>query len=243
MALGGGAHAATIPFTDTFDSDPVGSAPPAGFTVGGGAIYSIVEQTSGDNALLGSVSGANSGSMAVSLTNAVGNPITLSTDAKLVSLASGTSPSANFGLGLFGSSANFSDTTTASQYRLLLTTVSGTVGGLSLVKTGTTLSGTNGGSLLSVAPNTDYTIAVTVTPVGGSLVFHATASDGTNTRTLDVTDATPLSGTFFGYRTATAGTGTNEAVQYDNFSVTLAPEPGALGVVAAGMMMLGRRRR
>jgi hypothetical protein len=236
------AHAALAPFTSNFDSDTVGSTSPTGFTAGGTAIYSIVQQSPGDNALQAS-SAVNSGSEAVSLTNIASNILTLSTDATLTTLTAGsTNPAANFGFGLFGDSANFS---TGSQYRLLLTTVGGTPGTLSFVRSGTNQTSTISGTPLSVAAGTNYNISVTATPVGSNLVFHATATDGTNTTFADYTDTSPLAGTWFGYRTATAASGTSETVQYDNFSATTTvPEPASIGTLgaAAGLLLMRRRR-
>jgi hypothetical protein len=217
------ARAALVPFTDNFNGDTVGSTTPTGFTAGGAAIYSIVQQSPGDNALQGAPTGAASGSEGISFTNIAGMILSLSTDARLTALTAGTSPSANFGFGLFGQSANFSSST---EYRLLLTTA---------------VSGTP----VSVAVGTNYTINVTATPVGNIMAFHATASDGTNTTVADYIDPSALTGTFFGYRTATAGTGTVETVEYDNFTATATtPEPGSIGLLGgvAGMLLMRRRR-
>jgi hypothetical protein len=233
------AGAATIPFTDNFDADTIGATTIPGWTAGGSSIYSIVEQTPGDNALQGA-SAINSGSQGISFTNAVGNAITLSTDARLTNLVSGgAGASANFGFGLFGDTANFSSGT---QYRLLLGTI-GNAGTLFVVKNGVNQTSVITGQALTIATGTDYTITATVTPVASTLVFHATATDGTKTTILDFTDATPLTGTFFGYRTATAATGTTETVQYDNFSIALAPEPASLSLVGVAGLVLVRRRR
>jgi hypothetical protein len=234
------AHAALAPFNANFDSDTVGSTTPTGFTAGGAAIYSIVQQSPGDNALQ-AVSSVSSGSEGVSLTNIAGNILTLSTDATLTSLTAGsTGPAANFGFGMFGSSSNFS---AGTEYRVLLTTI-GTSGVLSFVRNGTNQTTTPTGTPVSVAPGTNYNINVTATPVGSTLVFHATATDGTNTTVTDYIDSSPLTGTWFGYRTATAGSGTSETVQYDNFSATTTvPEPGTIGLLSAGAGLLLMRRR
>jgi len=246
MGWPGAASAAVMPFSYNFDADTVGATTIPNFTAGGAAIYSIAEQSPGDNALQ-AISNTNSGSEGVSLTNASGNAITLSTDARLVNLVTGASgAAANFGFGLFGNSANFS---AGTEYRLLLGTI-GNVGTLFIVRNGTNATtGVVSGAPVTIANGTDYTLTATVTPttVGGNaaLAFHATATDGTHTTVYDYTDASPLTGTFFGYRTATAATGTSETVQYDNFSATLAPEPGSLALIAlaAGALLPNRRRR
>jgi hypothetical protein len=245
MGWTGAASAAVMPFSDNFDADTVGATTIPNFTSGGAAIYSIVEQSPGDNALQ-AVSSVSSGSQGISLTNASGNPITLSTDARLVNLVNGgAGAAANFGFGLFGNSANFS---AGTEYRLLLNTI-GNAGTLFIVRNGTNATtGVVSGSPVTVANGTDYSLTATVTPTtvagNAALAFHATATDGTHTSVYDYTDASPLTGTFFGYRTATAATGTSETVQYDNFSATLAPEPGSLALIAfAGVLLPARRRR
>jgi hypothetical protein len=242
FAVATSAGAATIPFTDNFDADPLGTSPPTGFTAGGATTYSVVQQSGADNAAQ-AASSANSGSIGVSLTNVTDNALTLSTDARLTALTSGTSPAANFGFGLFGQSANFSANT---EYRVLFTTI-GTNGTIGIVRNGTNVTGTTSGQAVPIAVGTDYTLTVTATPqANGSLAFHATGTDGTKTTIFDYTDPTPLTGTFFGYRTATNGAGTTETVQYDNFSVTgtPVPEPAGLGLAAlAGATALTRCRR
>jgi len=238
------ASAAVMPFSDNFDADTVGATTIPNFTSGGAAIYSIVEQTPGDNALQ-AVSSVSSGSQGISFSNASGNPITLSTDARLVNLVSGgTGAAANFGFGLFGTSANFS---AGTEYRLLLGTI-GNTGTFFIVRNGTNATtGVVSGTPVTIANGTDYTLTTTVTPttVSGNpaLAFHATATDGTHTTVYDYTDTSPLTGTFFGYRTATATTGTSETVQYDNFSATLAPEPASLALIALAAVLPMRRRR
>jgi hypothetical protein len=244
VGCAGLAGAAVMPFSDNFNADTVGATTIPNFTGGGAAIYSIVEQTPGDNALQ-AVSSVSSGSEGISFSNASGNPITLSTDARLVNIAGGTGASANFGFGLFGDTANFS---AGTQYRLLLGTI-GNTGTLFLVRNGTniTTGAVVSGTPVTIANGTDYTLTATVTPttVSGNpaLAFHATATDGTNTTVYDYTDTSPLTGTFFGYRTATATTGTTETLQYDNFSATLAPEPASLALIALAAVLPMRRRR
>jgi hypothetical protein len=236
----GAAGAAVMPFSDNFDADTVGATTIPNFTTGGTAIYSIVQQSGADNALQGA-SNTNSGSEAISFSNAAGNPVTLTSDARLTGLVNGgTGAAANFGFGLFGGTADFS---TGSQYRVLLGTI-GTVGTLSIVRNGTNVTGTISGSALTIAAGTDYTLSVTATPsANNTLAFHATASDGTRTTVFDYIDSAPLTGTFFGYRTATAAAGTSETVQYDNFSATLTPEPASLALIGLGGLALLRRRR
>jgi hypothetical protein len=246
VACAGLASAAVMPFSDNFDADTVGATTVPNFTSGGAAIYSIVQQSPGDNALQ-AVSSVSSGSEGISLANASGNPITLSTDARLVNLVSGgAGAAANLGFGLYGSSANFS---AGTEYRLLLGTI-GNTGTFFIVRNGTNATtGVVSGTPVTIANGTDYTLTATVTPttVGGNaaLAFHATATDGTHTTVYDYTDTSPLTGTFFGYRTATATTGTTETVQYDNFSATLAPEPASLALLAfaAAAVLPARRRR
>jgi hypothetical protein len=82
LALAGSANAATIPFTDNFDSDALGTTPPTGFTAGGATTYSVVQQSGADHAAQ-AASVANSGSIGVSLTNVTNNALTISTDARL----------------------------------------------------------------------------------------------------------------------------------------------------------------
>lgn len=234
------APAATIPFSSNFDSDTVGATSATGFTGGGSSIYTIVQQAVGDNALQ-AASSVNSGSQGVSLTNAAGNPVSLTSDVRLVSLVNGgTGAAANFGFGMYGDTANFSS---GSQYRILVNTLGTGAGKPFLVRNGTNVTTSDTGTAVAIANGSDYTLTATATPVGGTLVLSASVTDGTNTYTINYTDSSPLTGTFFGYRTATAGTGTSETVQYDNFAATFVPEPGTLGVVALASLFLTRRFR
>ena len=71
----------------------------------------------------------------------------------------------------------------------------------------------------------------------------ATSTFTTGTNVLSP-DATPRTGNFFGLYTSTSGSVT-EVTNFDNFSVTVVPEPSALALGLAGLIGLAgfRRRR
>jgi len=103
--------------------------------------------------------------------------------------------------------------------------------------------------------NTDYTVSVVSTPFSfsmsetytltlkgwytglGTLNMEFTLTDpNLATAVITATDPTPLIGTNFGFRTRTGSsvTATNTVTQFDNFSISVVPEPSAIVLLSMG---------
>lgn len=242
----------TADYFENFNSYATGNTAVTNFTETNTSAYTIVQGSVGDNQYRGtfsSSSGGASGSAAVEVTNVVGTSFRVRTNMTLAALTSASGATTNMGLGLFGTVADFSNTSSPnSQYRLLYTTFGSNAGKLTLTRGSATtgLTGTlSSASTLAVEVGKLLTLTADISYSGSTLNIAGTLTDGTNTITINGQDASPLTGQFFGYRTAINSTGgaVSESADYDNFEITI-PEPGSLGLlVACGVVSLCRRRR
>lgn len=109
------------------------------------------------------------------------------------------------------------------------------------VFTGTTLTGTPIGNLISAET---YTMTLTGTYVGTTLTLALSINDGTNTATLTGAAAgTAKTGTYFGYRDRVNTAGETGTIAFDSLNVSI-PEPTSS--LALGLSLIGavfRRRR
>jgi len=94
----------------------------------------------------------------------------------------------------------------------------------------------------SFSTSETYTLAVDVTYGVSDITIDATlTSTGGDNATLSATDATPLTGQHCGFETWSSNN-----VDFDDFSITVIPEPSAFLLAALGLLGLlawGRRRR
>lgn len=242
----------TADYFENFNSYATGNTAVNNFSETNTAAYTIVQGSVGDNQYRGvftSTSGGASGSAAVEVTNVVGASFRVRTDMTLAALTSASGATTNLGMGLFGTVADFSNTTSPnSQYRLLYTTFGSNAGKLTLTRGSATtgLTGTlSSTGTLAVEVGKLLTLTADVSYSGSTLNIAGTLTDGITTITINAQDASPLTGQFFGYRTAINSTGgtVSETADYDNFEITI-PEPGSVGLLlACGLVSLSRRRR
>jgi hypothetical protein len=262
LATAHAASAATLPYSNNFDSATLGTTLPSDFIESVGAAGSVANYniitSGGGRALQANLSASNNStttgtaanvSAAVQFPGAAGSDFVVSTDFVLdnFNTAAGAS-TLNFGLAAAGSVANFSS---GNQYRLIYTVFGGNSSRLAISENGTIRATSTG----TIAPTAGFSGTMTLTGVysGGALDLTGTLVSGPTTLTVSFQDTTtPFTGEYFGYRTAlnallgstqTGPLTASQDVTYDNFSVAV-PEPTT--AAAGGLMMLGllaRRRR
>ena len=251
LLVAASASAATAPFSESFETYVVGDFPVGEFTENNSSIYTIVADAIGADqnyqALVTSASGGVNGSAAVAFPGLAGSNFTVSTRFRIDSFTTASTSTLNLGLGVLGTSADFS---TGSQYRILFTVSSasaGEPGTINIQENGTTFASQVRGSSIGVVLDTEYLLSLTGTYTGGTIALSATATrlDTMASTTTTVTDATPPSGQFFGYRTAVNAVGgsVSEDIEYDNFSVVPEPASAMLGCLGMSLAFASRRRR
>ena len=248
-------HAATVPFSESFDSYGTGNVTAGEFIESNTAIYTIVEDAllAGDNnfqAILsatGTTGTPANASAAVAIPGLAGNNFMLSTKFRIDSFTTASTSTLNLGFGVLGSDPNFSSGT---QYRVLFTVSSasaGEPGTINIQENSTTFASQVRGSSIGVVLDVDYLLTLTGTYSGGSLALAATATrlDTMAATTTTVTDPTPQSGQYFGYRTAlnAVNGSVSEDIEYDDFSVIPEPATATLTCSALALLLAGRRRR
>jgi hypothetical protein len=150
------------------------------------------------------------------------------------------SSSGSFGIYFYGD---------VSSYLIGDLTISNTTGGMSMARNDGT--GTTSGSVtnLTLAADTNYTIQsiLVMNGANSTLDFKVTKSGTTTILKNGKGDSISLNGTKF-YRNYlnVVGTGATATIAVDNVTTTystVVPEPASLGLLAAGGLLLLRRRR
>jgi hypothetical protein len=243
--------AATVPFSDDFESYGTGNVTVGQFVESSPALYTIVADSlfadQNYQAIIASNSGGLSASAAVAFPGLAGSDFGVSTTFRIDSFTTTSGSTINLGLGALGTDPHFSN---GNQYRILFTVFSPTVaehGTINIQENGTTFASQIRGASIGVALDVDYTLTLSGTYIGSSLALTATATrlDTQASTTTTVTDTTPPSGQHFGYRTAVNAVGgaVSEDVEYDNFSVVPEPASGALLAATAALLTVPRRRK
>ena len=157
----------------------------------------------------------------------------------------------------------FSDSGATNYYRVIYNPGTGNNGTLEIVKAGGTTTGITAGTggttitggarstanipVSSATLNGLYTLTASMSYTDTTLNFAVTLSMGATTITMNASDTTPKTGTYFGVRTAVSANGTGNLtgldVDYDNFNLTIVPEPATAGLCALGALGLLRRNR
>jgi hypothetical protein len=94
-----------------------------------------------------------------------------------------------------------------------------------------------------------YTLTVKGWYTGGTLNFEYKLSDPSqSTITITGSDTTPLTGTYFGvrFRNGASSTTTTATIDYDNFSISVVPEPSAISLCGIGgflSLVVARKRK
>ncbi len=179
------------------------------------------------------------GAASVQLSSPVTTPITVSTELRVPQLAGGS----DVGLALFGSSPDFALNT--AHYLLDIRPLAKTMRIVKMTSTGsaveivsaTTIPGFNWDGpvyqLIAEATPSDSGLALKLT------VFNVATPE--QSTTVSGTDTSPLTGTYFGLRSRSGAGDGLIRVYYDDFSIV--PEPASLGLLLAGGLVMGLRRR
>jgi hypothetical protein len=247
LAGAGASRAATIPFSDNFNSDTPGST--AGFTeFSGGNTSTTAFVVSTPAATFNNDSVFNNAtSAAMQFTNS-GTGVNFVEKVTVTPTAVGSSLANNFyGLGALGTSA---DLTNADPIQANNTFYLADVQGSSAIRilrvvNGTATSIVSGTYAGTLAIGTAETLTLTGTYSGGSLTLSFNVTDGVNSTTITApVEAAPLTGQFFGIRNRNANpSGANATATEDNFSVVPEPASCTLAAIPALAALLRRRRR
>jgi hypothetical protein len=176
---------------------------------------------------------------------------TVSTRFTLNSIA-GSGTTITMGFGAFGASSTFAGSAALPNYLAdWAVGGGGTLGTVRILAQGDTsgfsnASGNSGGG--GVVGNT-YELRLTGAYTLGTLNMSFALFDGVGNQlgtTATATDTSPLSGTFFGFRNRTAATNHAINLSYDNFRVSIVPEPTSatlMALAALGLVAVKRRRQ
>lgn len=235
------AFAATVPYTDSFQSSSTAGWTPGG-SIAGSTTWEIAN-TGGSNAYQATTGNtAGNFTSVVQLTNvnaALGNftmtstfKVTDGTVAQFIGLAA-FSNNITPGVG----SNYLADIDAAGNMRIL--SQNDTSG----------FSSTTADFGPSLQLNTNYTMSLSGVYSGSTLNLTFTVTNGTLTQSVTATDLTPLTGQYFGYRLNNGTANDPMQVQFANFDVATSaiPEPATatalLGLGALGAVVVARRRR
>ncbi len=256
-------HAATIPYTENFDDDALGTstpsepAPESGtFGIAGGtwAVVGGAGAISGQSYNVTNLSGNTSYGAGISFAGVLGGAASSASDftfSSQVQFNTGTtsvgtgSNVVTAGLGFLGTSSTF-----GTGYFVDINSSSGLI---RFVRNGTPTPDL--GSSLdagTVAIDEVYTLTVTglyidtnADTINDALQLSATVSGGGLSGSISYTDPAPVTtGTIFGYRLRNTTASADSDVDFDNYSLVI-PEPASavLLVASAGFLGLYRRHR
>ncbi len=240
VAAASTAFAATVPYSDSFDSSST-----AGWTTGGSINASTtwaIANAAGSN-VYQATTGNSAGNFTsvVQLTN-VNPALENFTMTSTFKVTDGT-------IAQFVGFAAFSNNITPGVGSNYLADID-RGGGMRILaqndSSGFTSTTAGFGSILL---NTSYTMSLSGVYVGTTLNLTFTVTNGTTTQSVTATDLTPLTGQYFGYRMNNGTANDPMQVQFSNFDVTTGaiPEPAStaalLGLGALGTVLFSRRPR